>query len=126
MAAKINLGKLSDKQLKALKHRIENELKTSRTRAVAAATQELQVAVQRIARKRGLTVSEVLGKKKAAYVTCAGEVPEPGLSEPDQVRTWTQAGVVQGCNEKGRIGRAPRSLNSGNDRHVLPAVSHRN
>ncbi len=66
MAAKINLGKLSEKELMALKRGIENELKTSRTRTIAAATQELQDAAQRISGKHGLTVSEVLGKRRSS------------------------------------------------------------
>ena len=41
--------KASDKELKALKRDIENELKTSRTRVIAAAAQELRDVVQRIA-----------------------------------------------------------------------------
>ena len=64
MAAKIDLGKLSEKELMALKRGIEKELKTSRTRALATATQELQDAARKIARKHGLTVSEVLGRKR--------------------------------------------------------------
>ena len=118
MAAKINLGKLSDKELKALKQRIENELRNSRTRAIAAATQELQDAVQKIARKHGLTVRRSSGQEeKAAHVPCAGEVSEPERSEPDLVRTWTQAGVVPGGNGKWRVSREPGSLNSGIGRH---------
>ena len=66
MAAKIDLGKLSEKELMALKRGIENELKTGRTRAIAAATQELQDAARRIAGKHGLTVSEVLGRKRSS------------------------------------------------------------
>ena len=66
MAAKINLGKLSEKELMALKRGVENELKTSRTRTIAAATQELQDAAQRISGKHGLTVSEVLGERKSS------------------------------------------------------------
>ena len=63
MAAKIDLGKLSEKELMALKRGVENELKTGRTRAIAAAAQELRDAARGIARKHGLTVGEVFGRK---------------------------------------------------------------
>ena len=89
MAAKINLGKLSDKELKALKHRIENELRNSRTRAIAAATQELQAAVQKIARKHGLTVSEVLGRKKKPRTS---PVPAKYRNPDDPSQTWSGRG----------------------------------
>ena len=89
MAAKINLGKLSDKELKALKHRIENELKNSKTRAIAAATQELQDAVQKIARKHGLTVSEVLGKKRKSRTS---PVPAKYRNPDDPSQTWSGRG----------------------------------
>ena len=89
MAAKINLGKLSDKELKALKQHIENELKTSKTRAIAAATQELQVAAQRIAKKHGLTVSEVLGRKRKQRTS---PVPAKYRNPNDPSQTWSGRG----------------------------------
>ena len=89
MAAKINLGKLSDKELKALKHRIENELKTSRTRAIAAATQELQDVIQKIARKHGLTVSEILGKKRKSRKF---PVPAKYRNPKNPNQTWSGRG----------------------------------
>ncbi len=89
MATKINLGKLSDKELKALKQRIESELKTSRTRAIAAAAQELQVAVQRIAKKHGLTVSEVLGRKRKQRTS---PVPAKYRNPDDPGQTWSGRG----------------------------------
>ena len=89
MAAKINLGTLSDKELKALKQRIENELKNSRTRAIAAATQELQDAVQKIARKHGLTVSEVLGKKRKSRTP---PVPAKYRNPDNPSQTWSGRG----------------------------------
>ena len=89
MAAKINLGKLSDKELKALKLRIENELKTSKTRAIAAATQELQVAVQKIAKKHGLAVSEVLGRKRKQRTS---PVPAKYRNPHDPGQTWSGRG----------------------------------
>lgn len=89
MAAKINLGKLSDKELKALMQRIENELRTSKTRAIAAATQELQDAVQKIARKHGLTVNEVLGKKRMSRTS---PVPAKYQNPDDASQTWSGRG----------------------------------
>ncbi|MDE0211793.1 MAG: H-NS histone family protein [Boseongicola sp.] len=89
MAAKINLGKLSDKELKALKHRVENELKTSRTRAIFAATQELQDAVQKIAKKHGLTVSEVQGRKRKQRMS---PVPAKYRNPNDPGQTWSGRG----------------------------------
>ena len=89
MAAKFNLGKLSDKELKALKRDVENELKSSRTRAIAAATQELQDAVQKIARKHGLTVSEVLGKKRKSRTS---PVPAKYRNPNDPSQTWSGRG----------------------------------
>ena len=85
MAAKINFGKLSDKELKALKQRIENELKTSKTRAIATATQELHDAVQKIARKHGLNASEVLGKKRkprTSPLPAKYQNPDRGFADP--------------------------------------------
>ena len=89
MAAKFNLGKLSEKELKALKRGIENELKTSRTRAVAAATQELQDAAQKIARKHGLTVNDVLGKKRKYRKS---PVPPKYRNPNDPSQTWSGRG----------------------------------
>ena len=89
MVAKINLGKLSEKELKALKRGVENQLKTTRTRAIAAATQELQDAVQKIARKHGLTVSEVLGKKRKNRKS---PVPPKYRNPNDPGQTWSGRG----------------------------------
>ena len=89
MATKINLGNLSDKELKALKNRIENELRTSRTRAIAAATQELQDVVQKIARKHGLTVGEVLGKKRKSRTS---PVLAKYRNPDDPSQTWSGRG----------------------------------
>ena len=89
MAAKINLGKLSDKELMALKRGIENELKSGRTRAIAAATQELQDAAQRIAREHGLTVSEVLGKKRKSR---KAPVPAKYRNPNNPGQTWSGRG----------------------------------
>ena len=89
MATRINLGKLSDKELKALKQRIENELRTSKTRAIAAATQELQGAAQKIARKHGLTVGEVLGKRRKPRTS---PVPAKYRNPNDPSQTWSGRG----------------------------------
>ena len=89
MAAKINLGKLSDKELKALRQRIENELRSSKTRAIAAATQELQDAVRKIAKKHGLTVSEVLGRKRKSSTS---PVPAKYRNPHDPGQTWSGRG----------------------------------
>ena len=89
MAAKINLGKLSERELMALKRGIENELRTSRTRAIAAATQELQDAARRIARKHGLTVSEVLGRKRSSR---KAPVPAKYRNPNDPGQTWSGRG----------------------------------
>ena len=93
MVAKINLGKLSEKELKALKRGIENELKTSRTRTIAAATQELQVAAQKIAKKHGLTVNEVLGKKRKYRKS---PVPPKYRNPNDPSQTWSGRGRKPG------------------------------
>ena len=89
MAATVNLGELSNKQLIALKRRIENELKTRRTRTIATATQELQVAVQKIAKKHGLTVSEVLGRKRKQGTS---PVPAKYRNPNDPGQTWSGRG----------------------------------
>ncbi|MXX88450.1 MAG: H-NS histone family protein [Boseongicola sp. SB0677_bin_26] len=89
MAAKINLGKLSERELKALKRGIENELKSSRTRTIATATQELQVAAQKIAKKHGLTVNEVLGKKRKYRKS---PVPPKYRNPNDPGQTWSGRG----------------------------------
>ena len=89
MAARIDLGKLSEKELMALKRGVEKELKTSRTRAIAAATQELQDAARKIARKHGLTVSEVLGRKRSSRkVPVSAKYRNP--NDPGQ--TWSGRG----------------------------------
>ncbi len=89
MAAKINLGKLSERELKALKRGIEKELKTSRARAIAAATQELQDAAQKIAKKHGLTANEVLGKKRKYRKS---PVPPKYRNPNDPNQTWSGRG----------------------------------
>ena len=89
MAAKINLGKLSDKELKALKRDVERELKSSQTRAIAAATEELQVAVQKIARKHGLTANEVMGRKRKQRTS---PVPAKYRDPNDPGQTWSGRG----------------------------------
>ncbi len=89
MAAKINLGKLSERELMALKRGIENELRTSRTRTIAAATQELQDAARRIARKHGLTVSEVLSRKRSSR---KAPVPAKYRNPNDPGQTWSGRG----------------------------------
>ncbi|MDE0698850.1 MAG: H-NS family nucleoid-associated regulatory protein [Boseongicola sp.] len=81
----------------------ENELKTSRTRAISAATQELQDTVQKIARKHGLTVSEVLGKKRKSSKS-AGPAKYRNPNDPSQ--TWP------GC------GRQPAWFSEAMDRSV--------
>ena len=89
MAAKINLGKLSEKELMTLKRGIENELKSGRTRAIAAATQELQDVARRIATKHGLTVSEVLGKKRKSR---KDPMPAKYRNPNDPGQTWSGRG----------------------------------
>ena len=89
MAAKINVGKLSDKELRALKRDIENELKTRRTCAIAAATQDLQDAARKIARKHGLIVSEVLGRKRKQRTS---PVPAKYRNPDDPSQTWSGHG----------------------------------
>ena len=93
MAAKINLGKLSERELKALKRGVENELKNTRTRAIAAAAKELQDAVQRIAKKHGLTVNEVLGKKRKYRKS---PVPPKYRNPNDPSQTWSGRGRKPG------------------------------
>ena len=89
MAARIDLGKLSEKELMALKRGVEKELKTSRTRAIAAAMQELQDAARKIARKHGLTAGEVLGRKKSSR---KAPVSAKYRNPNDPGQTWSGRG----------------------------------
>ncbi|MDE0347571.1 MAG: H-NS histone family protein [Boseongicola sp.] len=89
MATKFNLAKLSERELKALKRGVENELKTSRARTIAAATKELQDAAQKIAKKHGLTVSDVLGKKRKHRKP---PVPPKYRNPNDLGQTWSGRG----------------------------------
>ena len=108
MAAKFNLGKLSERELKALKRGIENELKTSRTRAIAAATQELQDAAQKIAKKHGLPVSEILSRKRKSRNS---PVPPKYRNPNDPSQTWSGRGRRPGWFREARDkGKSAKSL----------------
>lgn len=108
MATKFNLGKLSERELKALKRGVENELKTSRARTIAAATKELQDAAQKIAKKHGLPVSEVLGKKGKNRKT---PVPPKYRNPNDPSQTWSGRGRQPGWFREARDkGKSAKSL----------------
>ncbi len=89
MAAKINLGNLSERELKALQRGVENQLKTTRTRAISAATQELQDAAQKIAKKHGLNASDLLGRKRKSRKP---PVPPKYRNPNDHSQTWSGRG----------------------------------
>ncbi len=108
MATKFNLGKLSERELKALKRDVEHELKTSRARTIAAATKELQDAAQKIAKKHGLPVSEILSRKRKSRNS---PVPPKYRNPNDPSQTWSGRGRRPGWFREARDkGKSAKSL----------------
>lgn len=85
MAAKIDLSKLSMDELKTLRKNVEKEIKNFRQRARTAAMKDLQA----VAKKHGLSVDEIVGKKtKAKKAAAPAKYRNP--ANPDQ--TWSGRG----------------------------------
>ena len=85
MAAKIDLSKLSLDDLKALRKNVEKEIKEFKSRAKMAALKDLQA----VAKKHGLSVEEIIGKKgKAKKAAAPAKYRNP--SDPNQ--TWSGRG----------------------------------
>ena len=85
MAAKIDLGKLSLDELKALKKNVEKEIKEFRNRARSAAMKDLQA----LAKKHGLSVDEIVGKKRKGKKAAA---PAKYRNPSDPNQTWSGRG----------------------------------
>jgi len=86
MAAKIDLGKLSLDELKTLKKNVEKEIKEFRNRARTAAMKDLQV----LAKKHGLSVEEIIGKKGKGRKKAPAPAKYKNPSDPSQ--TWSGRG----------------------------------
>ncbi len=85
MAAKIDLSKLSMDELKTLRKNVEKEIKEFKNRARTAAMKELQA----VAKKHGLSVEDIVGKKgKGRKVAAPAKYRNP--ADPNQ--TWSGRG----------------------------------
>ena len=104
MAAKIDLGKLSLDELKALKKNVEKEIKGFRKKQRAEALKEIQA----IAKKHGLSVDEVVGGKGK---TRRAKTPAKYRNPADNDQTWSGRGR-QPAWYKDAIakGKSPKSL----------------
>lgn len=85
MAAKIDLSKLSLDDLKALRKNVEKEIKDFKNRAKVAALKDLQA----VAKKHGLSVDEIIGKKGKAKKAAA---PAKYRNPADPNQTWSGRG----------------------------------
>ena len=89
--------------------------------------QELQDVAQRIARKHGLTISEVLGRKRKSRKTpVPAKYRNPNAPGQTLVRPRAPASLVQGSNGRRQARREPRNLISGYGRQCFPPISLRN
>lgn len=86
MAAKIDLSKMSLEDLKALKKNVEKEIKDFRNRARTAAMKDLQA----LAKKHGLSVDEIVGRKKGKGKKPAA--PAKYKNPKDASQTWSGRG----------------------------------
>ncbi|MCV6593754.1 MAG: H-NS histone family protein [Silicimonas sp.] len=104
MAAKIDLGKLSLEELKSLQKNVEKEIKTFKSRARDAAMKDLQ----QVAKKHGLSVDEILGKKGKGRK--AGS-PAKYRNPADDRQTWSGRGrQPTWYKEALSSGKTPESL----------------
>ena len=85
MAAKIDLSKLSLDELKTLRKNVEKEIKDFKSRARTAALKDLQA----VAKKHGLSVEEIVGKKGKARKAAA---PAKYRNPADASQTWSGRG----------------------------------
>ena len=85
MAAKMDLGKLSLEELKSLRKDVEKEIKNFKSRARDAAMKDLQA----VAKKHGLSVDEIIGKKGKGRKSAA---PAKYRNPADPSQTWSGRG----------------------------------
>lgn len=85
MAAKIDLGKMSLEELKALQKDVDKEIKNFKSRARTAAMKDLQA----VAKKHGLSVEEIIGKKGKGKKPAA---PAKYRNPNDPSQTWSGRG----------------------------------
>lgn len=85
MAAKIDLSKLSLDDLKVLRKNVEKEIKEFKNRAKMAALKDLQA----VAKKHGLSVEEIVGKKGKTKKAAA---PAKYRNPADPSQTWSGRG----------------------------------
>lgn len=85
MAAKIDLSKLSMEDLTSLRKDVEKEIKNFKNRARSAALKDIQA----VAKKHGLTVEDIVGKKGKARKPAA---PAKYRNPADPNQTWSGRG----------------------------------
>lgn len=104
MAAKMDLGKLSLDELKSLQKNVEKEIKNFKNRARDAAMKDLQA----VAKKHGITVDEIIGKKGKGRKAAA---PAKYRNPDDSSQTWSGRGrQPQWYKAAIAKGKTPKSL----------------
>lgn len=86
MAGKINLGKMSMDELKALKKDVEKAISEFESRKRAEALKEMQA----VAKKHGLSVEELVGKRKKGKAKA--KAPAKYRNPADTSQTWSGRG----------------------------------
>ena len=104
MAAKMNLGKMSLEELKSLKKSVETEIANFETRKRAEALAE----VKAVAKKHGLSVDELFGKKgKKRKMKVSPKYKNPA----DPAQTWSGRGRQPEWFKKAlKAGKSAKSL----------------
>ncbi len=85
MAAKMDLSKLSMDELKTLRKNVDKEIKEYKNRARTAALKDIQA----VAKKHGLSVDEIVGKKGKSRKAAA---PAKYRNPADPSQTWSGRG----------------------------------
>ena len=104
MAAKIDFAKMSLDELKTLQKNVEKEIKNFKDRARTEALKDLQA----VAKKHGLSVEEIIGKKGKARKAAA---PAKYRNPDDPAQTWSGRGRQPAWYKTALAkGKAPKSL----------------
>ena len=103
MAAKIDLAKMSLDELKDLRKSVEKEIKNFKNRARDAALKDFQA----VAKKHGLSVEEIIGKKGKSRKPAA---PAKYKNPEDPSQTWSgrgrQPGWYKAAMAKGKTAKS--------------------